>query len=846
MGQPTGVELFFSYSHRDQELRDELERHLSLLKRRGVISTWHDRRIGAGSEWAGEIDEHLERASLILLLISADFLSSDYCYDVELRMAMERHVAGTARVIPVVLRSVDWTGAPFSNLQAVPTDGKPVTSWTNRDEAFTEVTRAIREAATQLLDSQGGPSAARHEASSCYPVAQRRVIEEKSRAFVGRQEVFRRFDRFMATHQSGYFIVESAPGFGKSAVAAKLVRDRQAVHHFIGVTEGRSDPHLILGSMIEQVSRRPPLVRPDVRPLAELRETLVGALQERVAAEGSVVVVVDALNESPPAANDFAFLPTVDLPAGAYWFVTTQPGERIDRWKGALSPVTSETFALGPLHDDDIRQMIGQLASGIDQRTATTIVNTAQGSPLYVEAAVHSLARDPELDLARLPGSIGEYFRRATQAIARDELLLNVLGLLAVSRTALSLHDLSELLGIPQRRVHEDVIQRVRPFLRQSGLRFELYHQQFHEFVVTELMFGDELRRCHRLVSDWLDRPAAAALSYRWTSFAHHLFNAQEPARLLSRIDAGFLQAKCERFGYAVLEDVELIARSQFERGDASVVEQCVSLVESLRSIGGDELLADLAGSVRPNRATSYRSAEIAISQRGTVPGVDVHAALLPKGRVSADFVEIAQADDTRLVVAIGDAPSSGLKSAFVARFIATAFSRSVTTRATGVGRMLSDLNRLLSANDYFERVSMQCVEVAPGDGVISMAAAGHPYPVLYSRRRRACDILPVRGPLLHDIRPDIPQRVEYEERHAEVEPGDLLVLVTDGLTEGGRLDGDAYGYRFTRVVEQSPEKDAQSVCEAILDDWRRHPRTADTLDDVAVVVVSVGAKHAG
>ncbi|MDQ3815122.1 MAG: toll/interleukin-1 receptor domain-containing protein [Armatimonadota bacterium] len=97
------VEVFFSYSHRDSELRHELETHLSVLKRQGIITTWHDRDIGAGSEWKGQIDKHLESAHLILLLVSANFLDSDYCYDIEMKRAMERRDSGEARVIPIIL-----------------------------------------------------------------------------------------------------------------------------------------------------------------------------------------------------------------------------------------------------------------------------------------------------------------------------------------------------------------------------------------------------------------------------------------------------------------------------------------------------------------------------------------------------------------------------------------------------------------------------------------------------------------------------------------------------------------------------------------------------------------------
>jgi TIR domain-containing protein len=139
-------DIFYSYSHKDEELRDELERHLSILKRSGVIRSWHDRKIDAGAEWAGQIHDNLNRANVILLLISADFLASDYCYDLEMKRALERHAAGEAIVIPIILRPVDWGSAPFARIQCLPTDARPVTSWTNRDEAFRNVAEGIRHA----------------------------------------------------------------------------------------------------------------------------------------------------------------------------------------------------------------------------------------------------------------------------------------------------------------------------------------------------------------------------------------------------------------------------------------------------------------------------------------------------------------------------------------------------------------------------------------------------------------------------------------------------------------------------------------------------------------------------
>lgn len=138
--------VFFSYSHKDEALRDQLETHLALLKNQGFIEAWHDRRIVAGDEVDDAIFGNLETADIILLLVSADFISSSYCYSREMKRAMERHEAGEARVIPVILRHCVWQSAPFGKLLAAPKDGKPVTAWPDRDEALADVAKQVAAA----------------------------------------------------------------------------------------------------------------------------------------------------------------------------------------------------------------------------------------------------------------------------------------------------------------------------------------------------------------------------------------------------------------------------------------------------------------------------------------------------------------------------------------------------------------------------------------------------------------------------------------------------------------------------------------------------------------------------
>lgn len=162
--------LFCSYSHKDEALRDQLEVHLAMLKREGLLDVWHDRRIVAGSELDQTIRHKLERADIVLFLVSPDFLASDYCYDEEAGRALERHEQNTARVIPVILRPCEWHRAPFGKLLATPTDGKPITKWPDPDDAFLDVTRAIRRAVNEL--GQDSPSAIATPASPSSFMAQ--------------------------------------------------------------------------------------------------------------------------------------------------------------------------------------------------------------------------------------------------------------------------------------------------------------------------------------------------------------------------------------------------------------------------------------------------------------------------------------------------------------------------------------------------------------------------------------------------------------------------------------------------------------------------------------------------
>src|SRR6266581_650642 len=214
----TPVEVFYSYAHEDASWLNELEKHLSLLRRQGLLTAWHDRHILPGADWAQAIDEHLERASVILLLISADFLASDYCYGIEMQRALERHQAKEARVIPILLRPVDWDKAPFAHLQALPSGAIPITTWRNRDAAFTYVAAGIRRVIEDLSSLAASASRA-----ALPPIWN--VPYPRNSFFTGRDEILTRLHTQLLAGQASALsqtqAISGLGGIGKTQIAVE-------------------------------------------------------------------------------------------------------------------------------------------------------------------------------------------------------------------------------------------------------------------------------------------------------------------------------------------------------------------------------------------------------------------------------------------------------------------------------------------------------------------------------------------------------------------------------------------------------------------------------------------------
>jgi hypothetical protein len=269
----TAVRIFISYASADESLRQELAKHLSLLKREGVVEMWTFRDIDAGSDWRTTIDNELEAADIVLLLVSANFVASDYCWNVEMRRALQRHRDGAARVVPIILRDCDWRSAPFAAIHALPPSARPVTSWRPRDKAWTLVTEALRRMTVRPVENKqreeiGAPFIAESAVQRARRLAAdsraRQAREDRLRqegVSAARAEVRIVYQALEAhateIHESTELLVEAGWGPDYCIVRLKPTRDGMwplTLHCYQYITHPAEDSHidvrLLFGGMI--------------------------------------------------------------------------------------------------------------------------------------------------------------------------------------------------------------------------------------------------------------------------------------------------------------------------------------------------------------------------------------------------------------------------------------------------------------------------------------------------------------------------------------------------------------------------------------------------------------------
>ena len=225
--KPNPFKIFYSYSHKDEVLQEQLETHLSILKRKGLIDDWHDRKILPGTNWENIITNEIEQSEVILLLISSDFIASDYCYSKEMHSALKLHETGKAIVIPIIIRPVEWEDAPFSNLQALPKNAQPITSWENQDEAWVDVVKGIKATIAKQKKARERSS----EGEGLIDINQilkkefDRIVDvcEKNTSCGGMCTGFNDLDKVIdGIHQTDFILVGGRSGMGKTDFAINI------------------------------------------------------------------------------------------------------------------------------------------------------------------------------------------------------------------------------------------------------------------------------------------------------------------------------------------------------------------------------------------------------------------------------------------------------------------------------------------------------------------------------------------------------------------------------------------------------------------------------------------------
>jgi stage II sporulation SpoE-like protein/TIR domain-containing protein/NACHT domain-containing protein len=856
-GDAPGRQVFISYGRADA--REFVTRLAADLERGGGYRVWVDTEdIEKGGSWEVRIEQGIRASSVVAAVMTPHSVREESVCRDEVAFAL-------------------YEGKPVVPLRADP-KVRPTLLLARRN--WVDFTTDYEAGVKALLRFLAGEDAALNPpplatVAGTLPLDFGPEIARYSAGFSGRGWLLEEIDAWLGSgRRSRVLVLVGEPGMGKSALAARLclARAEQVVGvHFCTHRNSRTlDPHEFVASLVAQLHSRLPgfaeaveARRPELR-----RPTAADALRELVvepartlAFPAPLLVVVDSLDEAAGRAGetivDLLAEGTDDLPDWLRIVTTTRPEAPVLERIRSLNIRALEPDQ--PENREDVRRYLrtrlARLAAGADTRSLEARLDElAAGNFLYAAMALDALEEGAisaaDLD-ALSPGLesfyAGAFRRRFSDREEYRSAYAPLLRALAAARTPVPVPVLGRACGADAETTHGR-LRDLRVYLRPSGeegaTSWALFHRSLREWLTDPDAAGDywcDVKKGHAQLAQALAEPISGEEEYRWRSLAHHLFKAGDRDRLRERITPPFLSGKVQRCGYAVLEDLELLSRAMLEAGDPLLVERCVALLDGLREVVGGDLIEDTRRAVHSFRPVPapFRSRVVA-PPLPSVPGFDLYAGMLPRIEVGADFFEIIPAHG-KLFLAVGDVPGAGLRSAFVARFIGTLVRRLVEQPVRpDPGEILAEVDRIVSTHDYFQAVSLQCIEIDPGEGILTLANAGHPSPVLFSARRNRCARFRVPSPLLHSVSSgggeDSPPRAA--PRHAEIEAGDVLVLVSDGLLEGNRAGGDRYDYRFTRLVEELAGSTAKPIGEAILEDWRAHPREGDYGDDVTLLVV--------
>jgi tetratricopeptide (TPR) repeat protein len=380
------IEIFFSYAHEDEPLRDKLARQLKVFESHGVILGWHDRQITAGSEWAKQIDERLNTADLILLLISEDFLASDYCYKVEMPCALERRDKGEACVIPIILRPCPWEHAPFKKLNVLPTDARPAVEWLNLDRAFLNIVEGIEAAIAAIKAKRTSgrviePGASHLHKPSLPPIWN--VPHHRNRNFTGREEELNALRDSLRAGETTALVqaqaIHGLGGVGKTQLATEYAYRNAADYDIVWWV--RSEDPTTLASDYAALA-----VKLDLPEKDEPKQSvIVEAVKEWLRLHTGWLLIFDNVVD---AASVRGYIPPGD--AGHTIITSRSPS-----WRGVASPLSVYTLPM-----DEAVAFLLKRTGEQDQAAAKNLAEALGRLPLaleqasaYIEASGSSMAR---------------------------------------------------------------------------------------------------------------------------------------------------------------------------------------------------------------------------------------------------------------------------------------------------------------------------------------------------------------------------------------------------------------------------------------------------------------------
>lgn len=362
-GSQAPVEVFCSYAHRDNKLRDQLYTHLSILRHQGLITLWSDQVIEAGTDWQSVINSRINSASIILLLLSADYLASDYCYGIEMQRALQRHQEGQAFVIPILLRPLDWKYAPFAHLRILPSNAKPIVNWKNRDRAFVEVVAGIRQAIEEFTQRKAAAQRVAFPSIWHVPYA-------RNSLFTGREEILSQLhSRLSAELQA----ISGPMGIGKTQIAVEYAY--RFAGEYDAVLWAQADSASTLIASYVEIANLLNLPEREDQEQATIIEAVRRWLQEYE----RWLLIVDGANEAELVRDFLPFAPKGDI-----LLITHTPllADEIE-----VGPFTQEQAASFLLHRTRLLAAHESLeqAAPYDQEVALQLAREMGGSPLALD-----------------------------------------------------------------------------------------------------------------------------------------------------------------------------------------------------------------------------------------------------------------------------------------------------------------------------------------------------------------------------------------------------------------------------------------------------------------------------